>query len=110
MADEYFNPILSQQRVGHFFSGMILVYHKGEVIYEQGFGNADNDANPITPGSLFKVGSLTKPITATTAMVLVQQGKLKLDDPVSEYLSRHSRELPSDYGPTPASAHFRHSC
>ena len=41
---------------------------------------------PMTPDTLFRIYSMTKPITSVTAMMLVQDGKLSLDEPVSKYI------------------------
>jgi methyl acetate hydrolase len=40
----------------------------------------------VTPESLFVIASITKPVTAVAAMQLVEQGKLKLDEPASTYI------------------------
>jgi methyl acetate hydrolase len=58
-----------------------------QVIYEGGFGTRDA-ASGVTPGvsSIFAIASMTKPVTSVAAMQLVEQGKLKLDEPVSRYL------------------------
>ncbi len=59
-----------------------------------GYGMADLEHNvSITPTSVFEVGSVTKQFTAASILLLAQQGKLSLDDPVRRYIP----ELP-DYG------------
>ena len=59
-----------------------------------GYGMADLEHNvPITPTSVFEVGSVTKQFTAAAVLLLAQRGKLSLDDPVRRYIP----ELP-DYG------------
>jgi len=58
------------------------------------YGIADLEHNvPITPETVFEAGSVTKQFTAASILLLVQQGKLSLDDPVRKYIP----ELP-DYG------------
>lgn len=50
-----------------------------------------NDPDAITPDSLFRIYSMTKPITGMAAMLLVGEGKLKLDQPVSDILPKFAR-------------------
>ncbi len=70
------------------------VAHKGSVVLKAGYGMADLERNvPITPDSVFESGSVAKQFTAAALMLLAQQGKISLDDPMRKYLT----ELP-DYG------------
>jgi len=56
----------------------------GRVTLARGYGLADLAARrPVTPDSMFHIASVTKPVTATTVMQLVERGRLKLDDPVA---------------------------
>ena len=68
--------------------GLSLAVIKGqEVIYSKGFGNRDISKNlPVTPDTLFGVGSLTKVFTCIAIMQLVEQGKLSIEDPVKKYI------------------------
>ena len=70
----------------------LAVYQNGRITYEKGYGMADleNDV-PITPASVFYVGSLSKQFTAMAAALAIQQGKLSANDPIRKYLP----ELPS---------------
>lgn len=59
-----------------------------EIIYSKGFGYADHDKHiATTDKTRYRILSITKPFTATAIMMLVEQGLLNLDDPVSHYLS-----------------------
>ena len=61
--------------------------HKGEIVYRKAFGYADIEAKrPFTTEDLLPIASVSKPLAASVIMVLVEQGKLKLDDPVEKYL------------------------
>lgn len=63
------------------------VYHKGE-FYEAAAGVVNFKTNvAVTTDSVFQIGSITKSFTATLAMMLVSEGKLDLDSPVTDYLS-----------------------
>jgi CubicO group peptidase (beta-lactamase class C family) len=69
------------------FNGTVLVAEKGKVIYKKGFGSANMEWNiPNQPDTKFRLGSITKQFTSMLILQLVQQGKLKLDAPVSTYL------------------------
>lgn len=67
----------------------------GATVFSAGYGLADLEHNvPITPETIFEPGSVSKQITAAAVLLLAQQGKLSLDDPVRKYLP----EVP-DYQP-----------
>ena len=66
----------------------------GNAVLAAGYGMADLEHGvPITPDTIFEPGSITKQFTAAAVLLLAQQGKLALDDPVRKYIP----ELP-DYG------------
>ena len=66
----------------------------GDVVFEKAFGLADLEFNvPNTPQTIFESGSVAKQFTAAALVLLQQDGKLSLDDPVRKYIP----ELP-DYG------------
>ncbi len=57
--------------------------HHGKPVYQAAFGMADESAGEkLTPDHLFRIASISKPITAVALFALVEQGKLKLDDKV----------------------------
>src|SRR5712671_7751817 len=64
-----------------------LVTDRKGVVYQGAFGVADvATGQPLAADSLFRIASMTKAITSTAAMQLVEQGKFTLDDPVEKYL------------------------
>jgi len=66
----------------------IAVVHDQEIVYTNGFGFADVDERiKATPGTLFKICSISKIFTGIALMQLRDTGHLSLDDPVSKYLS-----------------------
>lgn len=70
------------------------VYSAGKVLYAKGYGMADlNLGVPITPTTVFDIGSTSKQFTAASIILLAQDGKLALSDDVRKYIP----ELP-DYG------------
>jgi CubicO group peptidase (beta-lactamase class C family) len=65
----------------------IAVVRDGQAVHSAGYGARDPQKNlPATPDTLFGIGSLTKSFVAVAILQLAEQGKLKLDDPVSSYL------------------------
>jgi CubicO group peptidase (beta-lactamase class C family) len=71
----------------------IAVIHRRAIVWSGEFGIADvSRRTPVTRETLFEAASMTKPVFAYTAMKLVEQGKLDLDRPLTEYLKE--RVLP----------------
>src|SRR5206468_6956818 len=65
----------------------VLIQQHGKPVYHQIFGVQDTASKtPITDKTIFRLSSLTKVITSVVAMELIQDGKIKLDDPVSKYI------------------------
>jgi N-acyl-D-amino-acid deacylase len=61
----------------------LAVAYRGRLVYARGFGYANLERRePVRPGSLFRIASISKPFTATAVMQLVEQGKLQLDQRV----------------------------
>ena len=82
--DRYVAAELARQHV----PGMSLaVLRAGKVIKARGYGWADleNDTR-VTPETVFKIGSVSKQFLASGIMLLVQDGRVRLDDPVSKYI------------------------
>jgi CubicO group peptidase (beta-lactamase class C family) len=72
----------------------VAVMKDGRIVFEHGYGLADLDHNaPITTATVFNVGSIAKQFTGAAILMLAQDGKLSLDDPIRKYLP----ELP-DFG------------
>jgi methyl acetate hydrolase len=61
-----------------------------KIIWKGAFGRRDHAGPPVTPTSIFGIASMTKAITTVAALQLVEQGKLKLDDPVAKHLPQLS--------------------
>ncbi|AMR31709.1 serine hydrolase [Mucilaginibacter sp. PAMC 26640] len=69
------------------FSGNILVVDNGKTIYKSAMGYTDASRTaPLTESYRFHIGSIAKEFNAVGIMILAEQGKLKLDDKVSQYL------------------------
>ena len=83
---------LEQQAKGYAdqgrFIGSVAVAHDGKIVYSQGFGLADEEWGiPNAPDTKFRLGSITKQFTGMAILLLEQQGKLKVDDPVCKFLT-----------------------
>ena len=84
-------------KVGEFFKNevttgkipgaIVLIQQHGKPVYHESFGVQDVVSKaPITDQTIFRLFSMTKAITSVVAMKLVDEGKLKLDDPVAKYI------------------------
>ena len=75
------------------FNGSVLVAEKGSVIYKKGFGLAEMEWNiPNQPDTKFRLGSITKQFTSMLIMQLVEQGKLKVEGKLSDYLPDYRKD------------------
>ena len=74
-------------------SGFVtLVWRKGEVVQVNTLGQRDVEAGlPMTRDTLFRIASMTKPVTSIAALMLWEEGKLKLDDPITRWLPEFSQ-------------------
>ena len=71
----------------HIPAMAVAVARNGRIVWEEGFGWANVARQvPATPHTMFSVASVTKPMTATAAMRLVEQGRIHLDRPANDYL------------------------
>jgi CubicO group peptidase (beta-lactamase class C family) len=66
---------------------VILIQQHGRPVYFECFGVLDVESRqPMTPDAIFRIYSMSKPITSVAAMMLVEDGKLALQDPVAKYI------------------------
>jgi CubicO group peptidase (beta-lactamase class C family) len=81
---EYVNAEMQRQ---HIPGLALLVARDGNIIRAQGFGVSNLEHQvPVKPETLFQSGSMGKQFTATAIMMLVEEGKIRLDDPITKYL------------------------
>jgi CubicO group peptidase (beta-lactamase class C family) len=92
----HFN-LLGLDRVSEYLSGQVaqgkipgailLIEQHGKPIYHESFGVRDvTNQLSMTDDTIFRLFSMTKPITSVVAMMLIEEGKFKLDDPVAKYI------------------------
>jgi len=82
--DQYMQGQLVEQRI----PGMTLaVVRDGAVVYAKGYGYADRgNARPVKPEDRFEIGSISKSFAATAIMLLVEDGKISLDDKLDKFI------------------------
>ena len=86
--DEFLNSQVAQ---GEIPGAIVLIQRHGKPVYFKCFGKRDVDAGiDMTPDAIFPLHSLSKTITSFAAMMLVDRGKIRLDDPVSKYIPSFS--------------------
>jgi CubicO group peptidase (beta-lactamase class C family) len=85
---ERIQPVMQGYVERREFAGILtLIARQGQVAHLQTFGWQDQETRrPITEDTIFRIYSMTKPITSTAVMMLCEQGKLRLADPLSRYL------------------------
>src|SRR5207253_1834348 len=72
---------------GRLPGAVILIARRGKIAYYEAFGFRDRDKGlPMARDSIFRIYSMTKPITTTAAMMLQEEGRLQVYDPVSRTL------------------------
>ena len=97
---------LREEMTANHFNGVVLVAHKDNIILEKGYGMADMELGvPVSTDHIFKIGSLTKPITATGVLMLAEGGDLLLNDSICSYI----RNCPSSWVPIQISHLINHT-
>lgn len=86
-ADQVDRYVEAQMRHFHIPGLSLAVVRDGRIVKERGYGIADVELNvPMTKARVFEIGSMTKQFTATAIMMLVEEGRIGLDDAVSKHL------------------------
>src|SRR5271170_4042058 len=93
-ADPRIDKVFSQWDAPSSPGCALAVVHNGAIVYLRGYGAANLELNvPITPQTVFDIGSVSKQFTAMSIVLLVEDGKLSLDDDIHKFIP----ELPT-YG------------
>jgi CubicO group peptidase (beta-lactamase class C family) len=75
------------ERRGFAAGGIAVVERRGEVGYYRAFGKQSlKTGDPVTADTIFRIFSMTKPVTSVAAMILHDAGKLDIDAPVAQYI------------------------
>ena len=86
--------IMRRVEAGDISGAVTMVARRGRLVHFEAHGLMDIEAKkPMTKDALFRLASSTKPITAAAILILMEEGKLKLTDPVAKYIPefRNSR-------------------
>ena len=98
---------LCQQAVsGNKIPGAVaLVARNGKIVYYKAFGMADNQSGrKMKRDDIFRIASMTKAVTSTAVMILWEEGKFRLDDPISNYIPEFKNpQLLKDFNPADSS-------
>jgi CubicO group peptidase (beta-lactamase class C family) len=82
--DAYLKNEIAENKIP---GAIMMIQRDGKTVYFSSFGVRDpGTKEPLTPDSIFRIYSMSKPITTVAAMMLVEEGKLQLDDPLSKYI------------------------
>ena len=82
-----FSAVMKTYHNYNMFDGSVLVAENGKIIYQDAFGMANREWNiPNTVDTKFMIGSVSKPITATLMLILVQKGLVSLEKTIENYL------------------------
>ena len=96
--------IRNEIAMGKIPGAILLIQQHGKPVYSESFGVRDVATQlPMSADTIFRLYSMSKPITSVAAMMLVEDGKLRLDDPVSKYIPAFAQmkvgvEKPGDDG------------
>jgi len=72
---------------GEITGAVTLVVQNGRIVHQQAHGVMDKDSKkPVRTDTYFRIASMTKPVTAVAIMMMVEEGKVRLTDPVSRFL------------------------
>ena len=71
----------------HLVGMEVLVMREGKIAYQQQFGYAKLETKePLGPGRIYRLASMTKPVTAVAALILMEEQQFELDDPISNII------------------------
>lgn len=74
---------------GRLPGAVVAIVRRGKLVYFEAFGYRDKAAGvPMTTDTIFNIASMTKPATAVGALMLYEQGRLLIDDPLAKYFPK----------------------
>jgi CubicO group peptidase (beta-lactamase class C family) len=87
-ADRVDDFVREQMRLRHVPGLALAVVRDGRVVKESGYGLASVELEvPVDSSTVFEIGSISKQITAAAVMMLVEEGEVSLNDPISKYIA-----------------------
>ncbi len=90
----YLKTLMEKEiKEGHINGSAIRILHHGDIIYEDEWGYADKENGiPIKKDTIYRMFSMTKPITTVASMILYERGRLDLFAPVSDFLEGFQKQ------------------
>ncbi|HVJ28101.1 MAG TPA: serine hydrolase domain-containing protein [Vicinamibacterales bacterium] len=87
--DRWLQQYVDEQRIA---GAVALVLRDGQVVYERAVGLSDKEAGRrMAPDTIFRIASQTKALTSTAILMLVEEGKIGLTDPVSRFIPAYAK-------------------
>lgn len=83
-ATQFFRQDTASKRLP---GAVVMIARNGQIAYQEAFGVRDPETGaPMQKDSIFRLQSMTKPITAVAVLMLMEEGKIRLSDPIAKYL------------------------
>ena len=77
---------------GKFPGAIVMIARDGKLVFSEVVGQLDKAAGkPLTKDAIFRIYSMTKPLASVAAMMLAEDGKIQLTDPISKYLPEFAK-------------------
>ena len=77
---------------GKFPGAIVMIARNGKLVFSEVVGQLDKaTGKPLTKDAIFRIYSMTKPLASVAAMMLVEDGKIQLTDPISKYLPEFTK-------------------
>ncbi len=84
MIDRISEVLRGQSEDGAFSGAAALVWRRGRIEHQAAIGRRDvRSGAPVEPDTIFRIASMTKPVTAVAALMLYDEGRFRLDDPIT---------------------------
>lgn len=81
--DDMFNQALEENTIP---GAVALIARNGKIVFHEAYGQANESGKSLEKDAIFRIASQTKAITSTAVMMLWEEGKFQLDDPISNYI------------------------
>jgi CubicO group peptidase (beta-lactamase class C family) len=77
---------------GNIPGAVVMINRKGKLVYSEAIGFQNKTTNaPMTKDSIFRIYSMTKPLVSVAAMILVEEGRMQLTDPISKFFPEFAK-------------------
>lgn len=84
--DRISTMLQNEVKENHIPGAVALITRNGKIVYHEAFGAADQSGKTMEKDAIFRIASQTKAITSTAVMMLWEEAKFRLDDPISKYI------------------------